>query len=169
MVSLIGIVALEPVYWELMMTSSNGNIFRVTGPLCGEFTDPGEFPTQRPVTQSFDVFFDMRPNKRLSKQSWGWWFEKLSLSLWRHRNVVANIVTLHHVGGSFCVFAALLRPSVDYFSIFDGYRFKHKIGLGVYQSPLFQVWHPNGSITEIARRCSAPNHDVVMIYTETCL
>ena len=39
-----------------MMTSSNGNIFRVTGPLCGEFTGPGEFPTQRPVTRSFDVY-----------------------------------------------------------------------------------------------------------------
>ena len=50
----------------LMMTSSSGNIFRVTGPLCGEFTGPGEFPTQRPVTWSFDVFFDMRLNKRLS-------------------------------------------------------------------------------------------------------
>ena len=51
-----------------MMTSSNGNIFRVTGHLCGEFTGPGEFPAQRPVTRSFDVFFDLRPNKRLSKQ-----------------------------------------------------------------------------------------------------
>ena len=51
-----------------MMTTSNGNIFRVTGHLCGEFTSPGEFPTQRPVTQSFDVFFDLRLNKRLSKQ-----------------------------------------------------------------------------------------------------
>ena len=51
-----------------MMTSSNGNIFRVTGPLCGEFTGPGEFPAQRPVTRSFDVFFDLRLNKRLSKQ-----------------------------------------------------------------------------------------------------
>ena len=40
--------------------------FRVTGPLCGEFTGPGEFPTQRPVTRSFDVFFDLRLNKRLS-------------------------------------------------------------------------------------------------------
>ena len=50
-----------------MMTSSNGNIFRVTGPLCGEFTGPGEFPTQRPVTRSFDVFFNLRPNKRLSE------------------------------------------------------------------------------------------------------
>ena len=52
----------------LIMTSSNGNIFRVTGPLCGEFTGPGEFPTQRPVTRSFDVFFDLRLKKRLSKQ-----------------------------------------------------------------------------------------------------
>ena len=39
---------------------------------------PGEFPSQRPVTQSFDVFFDRRRIKRLNKQSWGWWFETLS-------------------------------------------------------------------------------------------
>ena len=42
---------------DFMMMSSNGNIFRVTGPLCGEFTGPGDFPAQRPVTRSFDVFF----------------------------------------------------------------------------------------------------------------
>ena len=46
----------------------------------------GEFPSQRPVTRSFDVFFDLRPNKRLSKQSWNWWFETLSWTLWRHSN-----------------------------------------------------------------------------------
>ena len=69
-----------------MMTSSNRNIFRVTGPLCGEFTGPGEFPAQRPVTRNFDVFFDLRLNKRLSKQPRGWWFDALSWSLWRHRN-----------------------------------------------------------------------------------
>ena len=71
----------------VMMTSSNGNIFRVTGPLCGEFTGSGKFPTQRPVTRSFDVFFDLRLNKRLSKQPWDWWFETPSWSLWRHCNV----------------------------------------------------------------------------------
>ena len=76
------------VLFIFMMTSSNGNIFRVTGPLCGEFTGPGEFPTQRPVTRSFDVFFDLLLNKRLSKQPWGWWFETLSWSLWRHCNVL---------------------------------------------------------------------------------
>ena len=47
----------------------------------------GEFPTQRPVTRSLGVFFYLRPNKRLSKQSWGWWFETPSCPLWRHRNV----------------------------------------------------------------------------------
>ena len=51
------------------MAPWNGNIFRVTGPLCGEFTGPGEFPTQRPVTGSFDVFFDLRLNKRLSSEA----------------------------------------------------------------------------------------------------
>ena len=44
----------------------------------------GEFPTQRPVMQSFDVFFDLCLNKRLSKQSWGWWFYTPSCWLWRH-------------------------------------------------------------------------------------
>ena len=48
---------------------------------------PCEFPAQRPVTRSFEVFFDLRPNKRLSKQSWVWWFETPSRPLWRHRNV----------------------------------------------------------------------------------
>ena len=69
-----------------MMTSPNGNIFRVTSHLCRNSSVPGEFPTQRPVTRSFDVFFDLHLNKRLSKQWWGWWFEMLSCPLWRHCN-----------------------------------------------------------------------------------
>ena len=73
------------LWWYLttvMMTSSNGNIFRVTGPLCGEFIVPSEFPSQTPATRSFDVFFDLRLNKRLSKHSRSWWFETSSHSLW---------------------------------------------------------------------------------------
>ena len=35
----------------------------------GNSSVTGEFPALRPVTQSFDVFFDLRLNKRLSKQS----------------------------------------------------------------------------------------------------
>ena len=52
---------------------------------------PGEFPAQRPVTWSFDVFFDLHPNKRLSKQWWGWWFVTPSCPLWRHHNGFLSI------------------------------------------------------------------------------
>ena len=65
------------------MTSSNGNIFRVTGHLCREFTSPRRIPR----TKAFDVFFDLRLNKRLSKQWQGWCFETPSCPLWRHCNV----------------------------------------------------------------------------------
>ena len=65
---------------HVMKTPSNGNIFRVTG-LCGEST--GRIPWQRLVTRSFDL----RLNKRLSKQSKHQWFKALSRSLWRHCNI----------------------------------------------------------------------------------
>ena len=74
-------------YKGFTMTSSNGNIFRVTGHLCGNSPVTGEFPAQRPVTPSFDVLFDLRLNKRLSKQLWGWWFETPSHPLWRQSNM----------------------------------------------------------------------------------
>ena len=44
----------------------------------------GEFPSQRPVTRSIDIFFYLRPNKWLNKQWWDWWFETPSSPLWRH-------------------------------------------------------------------------------------
>ena len=50
----------------------------------------GEFPSQRPVTRSFDVFADLHLSERLSKQSRRRWFEKLSRSLWRHCNVTRS-------------------------------------------------------------------------------
>ena len=46
-----------------------------------------EIPHTKPVTRSFDVFFDLRLNKRMSKQSRRWWFEMPSCSLWRHYSV----------------------------------------------------------------------------------
>ena len=48
----------------------------------------GEFSVQKPVTRSFDVIVDLHLNKRLSKQSWGWWFETPLCPLWRHCNDV---------------------------------------------------------------------------------
>ena len=69
------------------MMASNGNIFRVTGPLCRELTGHRWIPSQRPETRSSDVSFHLRLNKRYNKQSWGWWHEMPSRSLWRHCNV----------------------------------------------------------------------------------
>ena len=59
-------------------------------PFCaGNSPVTGKFPTQKPVTRSFDVFFHLCLNKQLSKQSWGWWFETPSHQLWRHCNSLA--------------------------------------------------------------------------------
>ena len=69
-----------------MMTSSNGNIFRVTGPLWGESTGHRWIPPQSPVAHTFDPFFDVRLNKRLSKHSRRQRFETAWRSLWRHSN-----------------------------------------------------------------------------------
>ena len=56
--------------------------------ICAENSSvPGEFLAQRPVTRSFDVFFDVRLNKQLSKQSWGWWLETPLRPLWHQSNV----------------------------------------------------------------------------------
>ena len=50
----------------------------------------GEFPSQRPVTRSFDVFFDLHLNKRLSKQSRCRWFETPSRLLFRQCNAITS-------------------------------------------------------------------------------
>ena len=59
-----------------------------------------EFPTQRPVTRNFNVFFDLLLNKRLSKQSWGWWFETLSSPLAHYDAIV---MVYEQLGAQRCV------------------------------------------------------------------
>ena len=56
----------------------------------------GVFPTQRPVTRSLDVVYDLHLNRQLSKQWRRWWYETLPRSLWRHCNgllVFVSIIT----------------------------------------------------------------------------
>ena len=78
------------VYWHIYAASHDDVIKRKNFPRYWPFVWgirlTGEFPTQRPMTRSFDVFFDLRLNKLLSKQSWGWWFETLLRPLWRYYN-----------------------------------------------------------------------------------
>ena len=72
-----------------MMTSSNGNIFRATGPLCGEFSG---WPVNSPHKGQWRgaLMFSLictRINGWV-KQWWGWWFETPSCPLWRHCNAL---------------------------------------------------------------------------------
>ena len=73
-----------------MMTVSNGSIFGVTRPLCREF-DRWIPPTKVNETELW-CFSDPRLNKLLSKQSWDWWFEMPSRSLWLHCNAMPGRV-----------------------------------------------------------------------------
>ena len=71
---------LELIYLDVlvvasMMTSSKGYISRVTGPLCGEFAGHRWITRTKTSDAELWCFLDLRLNKRLSKQSWGWWFE----------------------------------------------------------------------------------------------
>ena len=67
-------------WWRHQMETFSALLAICTG------NSPGPVPTLRPVTRSFDVYFDLHPNKRLSKQSSVWWLETPSRPLWRHRN-----------------------------------------------------------------------------------
>ena len=63
-------------------------IFSALLAICRETSSvTGEFPSQRPVTRSFDIFFDLHLNKWLNKQSCGWWFDTPSCLLWHHCDV----------------------------------------------------------------------------------
>ena len=77
-----------------MMTSSNGNIFALLALCTGNSPVTREFPLPMPVTRSFDVFFDLRLNQRLSKQSRRRWFETPSRSLWHHCNDISFSVKI---------------------------------------------------------------------------
>ena len=69
-------------YWCMyMMTTPNGEKFVLLVLCDGNPLVTGGFPSQRPVTRSFDVFFYLHLNKRLSKQSGRRWFETPSRSL----------------------------------------------------------------------------------------
>ena len=64
--------------------------------LCaGNSSVTDEFPSQRPVTWSFYIFFYLRLNKWLNKQSWGWWFETPSRPLWCHCNDQIHCIADH--------------------------------------------------------------------------
>ena len=65
-------VLIELLWWRHQMETFSA----LLAIYAGNSPVPGELPAQRPVTRSFHVFFDLRLNKSLSKQSWGWWLRR---------------------------------------------------------------------------------------------
>ena len=94
--TIYGIYISKPQQWWYaasviyMMTSSNGNIFRVTDHLCGEFTGHRWIPCTKASDAEAELWcflWSAPENKRSSKQSRSWWFETQSRPLWRHCHV----------------------------------------------------------------------------------
>ena len=101
---------------------------------------PGELPAQRAVTRSFDVFFDLRMNKRLSKHSWGWWLETLSHPLWRHRNVTITFTLLHTMACRMCGGQSNELVQNNIIRIGHQWTYWHKINISVYQTRYMKVY-----------------------------
>ena len=74
------------ILFVTIMTSSNGNISVLPAFCAGNSPATDEFPAQRPMTWSCDVFFDLCLNQQLSNQWRRRWFETSWPSLWRHCN-----------------------------------------------------------------------------------
>ena len=102
----------------------------------------GEFPLQRPVTRSFDVFFDLRLNEQWSKQSRRWWFETSSRSLWCHCNALSLVRR-----------QAVISINVDLFSIRPFGQILSKCVVNWSPSKQYQ-WHLNLSAKEYTQNAS---------------
>ena len=149
----------------------------------GNSPGPREFPAQRPVTRSFDVSFDLRWNKRLTKQSWGWRFETPSRSLWRHCNALwvmnwksVSITCINsqwrHMATNICVTLAQLMACclgapnhyMNHFSLMRLFR----IELGIHGELLRVIctringWVNNGEAGSFRRH--RVHYDVTVMY-----
>ena len=93
----LGLSQIDALQSCTMMTSPNGNIFRVSGLLCGEVTGHRWIPHTKATDAEQWCFFDLHLNQQLSKPCRRWWFETLPRSLWRHCNYLTNICWSCHV------------------------------------------------------------------------
>ena len=129
----------------------------------------GEFPTQRPVTRSFDVYIDLRLNKRLRKQWWGWWFETLLCPLWRHSNGWnSNQTTINFIQINACQnvirkirpFYSCLKvltltyPHLSGLWEFNGYT----LDISVFSSSHINNSHPHDTLVNTLRRRQNGRH-----------
>ena len=124
----------ETIFALVMMTSSNGNIFRVTGPLCGESTGHRWIPLTKASDAELLCFFYLRLIKQLSKQSRHRWFETPSLSL--------VIVSVLEISLNFCSNTFSHRRPEDYMTK----RPKPSIYITCYYITYIRVLHTDNKI-----------------------
>ena len=100
----------QPSFLNRWWSHQMRTFFALLAICAGNSLVTGEFPSQSPVTRSFDVFFDRRLNIQLSKQSWGWWFETPSRSLWRDcYGFLLSASFSCHTKKLWCVYASVVR------------------------------------------------------------
>ena len=116
----------DPHYWPFvkgMLTSSNGNFFRFTGPKRGEFTGHWWIPPTKASDAELWCFFLSVPwINGWVKKSWKWWFDTPSRSLWRHCNgpfikwpvmwkvLLCHDVTMVHIQVNFSTYGQASLP-----------------------------------------------------------
>ena len=127
----------------------------------------GEFPSQRPKTRSSDVFFDLRLNKRLSKQSWGWRFKTPSRSLWRHDNGTPRILCTR---SALLCFVATRYQLTHISSARIIYGVDVRITASLTLLPLYQRSNPErcGRINRMNSLKTENTHDKTEIYCMLC-
>ena len=97
---------------QIFMMMSSMEILSMILALSGNSLVTDEFLQQKPVTRSFDIFFDLRLNKRLSKQSRRRWFET-PCSVWRlYSALVENICVLVLISLKFVPWGLIYNESL---------------------------------------------------------
>ena len=90
-VRIIALLSPTP-WWRHQMET----FFGVTVLLCGEFTSDREIPRTKAGDAELWCFLWFAPEYTVEQQqSWGWWFETLSRSLWSHRDDIYKIDGKH--------------------------------------------------------------------------
>ena len=129
------------------ITSSNnvkGKYFPRYWPsmLCLEFTGQRWIPlTNASASVLIDVFFDLRLNKRLSKQSIRWWFETPSRSLCHCSGVYLGYPT--SVWVTLSILWKALYPSISKSDVWDSptnHRLIHQSTSARYEGHCLSLW-----------------------------
>ena len=107
-----------------------------------------EFPSKRPVTRSFDVFFDLRLNKWLSKQSRRWWLEMPSCSLWRHCNDGLVQDCSISIANALDILQSRTKPSICWLLPYQMHHLLQNRFLPPHQHALFPLLKTPGSYTQ---------------------